>query len=1131
MAAASSLLRGPPSGKRCRVTGVGISIRGAIIEGRLILDSAIGEAGTPICPLKFSKCRFDGGFSGRHARFSRLSFARSRFRDPPVRGCIAPAPTVDLTGATIGSSLVMRRVRPDRATDTPGAKADYLWIRALGARIDGEVDLSYSRLRAPPERRDRPLSEPPICGLDLSLARINGDVQFLNGARSEGAIHARGAIIRGDVWMSGALIEGGETFALFFQSAEIGGSLMLDGRSKDAARRGDCQPFRAFGQLNLNDLQLGGTLTLSNVQLHPPKAARHGSAAIATAAADASAVADEANGGDDDADSARFACLRLDDARVGDSVLIEIVEGERSRLYGRLYLLNLEVKNALTIRDAYLGMPMKQPRDAVALYAPFLRARQLNICNVEPLLWEEGPARRPDLMGLSINLEGAVIESLKVVDSWFNGCFSAPTLKCSGDVALDARIGGGVDLKGAEIGGSFDMSELRLDEGATGLDLSDAVIARSLTLTRKDIAAREGKMGLVKARRVALASLPGMVLMECLWRCDTGSGLPQFFQTGFLFSGDDRAFLLDGKQATFDSIVGHFGHCFAAAPAGAASTPPIPTDRPAPPSSDPPPTPAADAERGTAEEEEEKARAIEFVRLYCAYVRTDRFRIMVTDPDEKPPFVEGDLAACLTPVAVKKQQGEFTVSGYCLQDGGFVATEFHLRTRAKPIQIRKLGEKRFGDLEKLPVVDRQFIRHPDVKSRSLARWIAPAAVGGMEPVAEREFRDLEAKLVHYVRSSCVIHGTADLTGLVCGMLDDNSGRAWGTEAIIPMNHFVYSRTTWIGRDAQDPASFGKGMQRGFRVEAARRLPLPLVNLLRLGPWLRRSSRYCTGWQARLNWIYRQFDTRDLPSPTRYPITQANYAPQPFEQAVKVCRAEGREDYAIQFEIEKQKIEWRLFNRRNWVRFVIVGLLAAVIWLLSTRVDASDRIPVAIALAIGISAISYIANFALRIMFGYLRKPVRALGSLVAAFLIGWGGVHIANERHLLVVDVEPVAGVAARQGDDRFRMAIQSAVDDKSPIHDVHCGNTISEALYALDVLIPLIDLREESRCEVGEANDIKIAGEIDPAWVRWVFGSAVDSERFWAAAKAIYAIAGWFIVSLSILTFVHTNRMRAEAS
>ena len=1122
-AAAASLLGRSPEQKICQLTGVGISLKGAIVSGRLVLDSAIGESGGPLCPMEFNRCGFDGGFSGRHTHFSRLCFHGSRFHDPPPRDCAPPAPTIDLSDATIESSLSMRRIRPWREKSDAKWEAGYLWIRALGARINGEVDLSYSRLRAPPEPRDRPLSEPPIAGLDLSLARVNGDFQFLNGARSRGAIWARGAIIRGDVWMSAAEIEGGEKYALFFQSAEIGGCMMLDGRPKDAARRQDIQPFRAFGQLNLNDLQLGGTLILANVELFPPKLPE----------GEAHPLAEREEELQDRDDPAAFACLRLDEARIGDSVVIRIEEGERSRLHGQLYMPNLEVKNALTISDAFLGMPLAKPVEAVTINAPFLTARQVEISNVEPLLWEEeGEERHPDMKGLSIDLEGARIESLKVVDSWLNGCFSAPTLKCAGDLRLDASIGAGVDLRAAEIGGSLDISELRLDENARGLVLRDGTIGRTLKLTQTEVAGRDGNIRLVEARRVALSSLDTMALVECLWRRDCGGGRLLFLQTGFLFRGE-RAFLLDGKQATFDSIVGHFGHRITSPPAGTEAAP----------------TPEAD---GAAVEDDPCSRAIEFGRLYCAYVRCELPRIMIASPEDVPLFLEPvpsaggkptrppavaereplkDIGAAeLAPKAIALPGGKFIVTGHCFKGSTLLRMSFRLRTAVKPVKVKVLEQKPIRELGKIAVADGRLDCSEDEAERAGGTpWLSPPAVAGMAVVEDRELADLEARLVHHVRSSCTIRGTADLTGLTCGMLDDNSGRAWGTEATIQMNHFIYGRTTWVGRDAQDPASFRKDTLRGLRVAAARRVPQVLIDLFGLNEWLRRSSRYCTGWQARLNWIYRQFDVRSLPSPSRYPITQAEYTPQPFEQAIRVCRAEGREDYAIEFEIEKQRIEWRLFNRRTWPRFVIVGLAAAAIWLFSTRVDTPDRVPIALALAIGIAAISHLANFAMRIMFGYLRKPVRAIGSLVAAFLIGWAGVHLANERHLMVVDVAPVAGLAAGQEGETLRMAIQSAVGDKSPVENVHCDDTISSALYALDVLIPLIDLRQESRCEIGRARDFKSDRPLNPFWVRWVLGSAVDSERFWAAAKAIYAIAGWFIVSLSILTFAHTNRARVE--
>jgi hypothetical protein len=40
---------------------------------------------------------------------------------------------------------------------------------------------------------------------------------------------------------------------------------------------------------------------------------------------------------------------------------------------------------------------------------------------------------------------------------------------------------------------------------------------------------------------------------------------------------------------------------------------------------------------------------------------------------------------------------------------------------------------------------------------------------------------------------------------------------------------------------------------------------------------------------------------------------------------------------------------------------------------------------------------------------------------------------------------------------------------------NIRCADNINEILYAADVFIPLIDLREENKCEVGAADLIGI--------------------------------------------------------
>jgi hypothetical protein len=67
------------------------------------------------------------------------------------------------------------------------------------------------------------------------------------------------------------------------------------------------------------------------------------------------------------------------------------------------------------------------------------------------------------------------------------------------------------------------------------------------------------------------------------------------------------------------------------------------------------------------------------------------------------------------------------------------------------------------------------------------------------------------------------------------------------------------------------------------------------------------------------------------------------------------------------------------------------------------------------------------------------------------------------------------------------------------------CGDDIRSLIYAADVFIPLIDLREEAKCDVGAAHGY--AGS----------ASEITVYRF---AKAAYAVLGWIVTTLCVLTF-----------
>tara|TARA_R100001086_G_C11774477_1_gene241788 strand:- start:225 stop:839 length:615 start_codon:yes stop_codon:yes gene_type:complete len=151
----------------------------------------------------------------------------------------------------------------------------------------------------------------------------------------------------------------------------------------------------------------------------------------------------------------------------------------------------------------------------------------------------------------------------------------------------------------------------------------------------------------------------------------------------------------------------------------------------------------------------------------------------------------------------------------------------------------------------------------------------------------------------------------------------------------------------------------------------------------------------------------------------------------------------------------------------------------------------------------------VANLLFGWLFDFGLSANKAVATLAVSFVIGWLVFSLALIRGALIVDQQPVAGSVE---NNRLGAIVQGEIETS-----VNCGNAVRPSLYALDVFIPLIDLRQESKCEVGVANDaadlfsgIRLPGEM--VWLH-----EIEIYRYF---KAIYAVLGWVLVSLSILTF-----------
>gem|GEM_PF-5335953 len=243
---------------------------------------------------------------------------------------------------------------------------------------------------------------------------------------------------------------------------------------------------------------------------------------------------------------------------------------------------------------------------------------------------------------------------------------------------------------------------------------------------------------------------------------------------------------------------------------------------------------------------------------------------------------------------------------------------------------------------------------------------------------------------------------------------------------------------------------------------------------------------------RARWLARQYASpAEIESVTRAshlpaPKGAIQYHPQPYLQLAKALSAQGHEHDARRILSMRRTIE-----RRS----VTPWLARPPLWLFEKAFD------------YGLSAGA-------------------ALRTLAVCFAAGAIAVMWANDRGALVIDSQPVSQVLSREtergGLNVPAMEIANGFEATEP--NARCGHEINAVVYALDVFIPLIDLREEDKCEVGKASENRLL----EGWTLCGW-ELIPEEQVWRFAKVLYAIIGWVVTSLSVLTFSGLLRRQAE--
>ena len=226
--------------------------------------------------------------------------------------------------------------------------------------------------------------------------------------------------------------------------------------------------------------------------------------------------------------------------------------------------------------------------------------------------------------------------------------------------------------------------------------------------------------------------------------------------------------------------------------------------------------------------------------------------------------------------------------------------------------------------------------------------------------------------------------------------------------------------------------------------------------------------------ARRYWLRAQY--AKYPPAEEYPPAEDRYRPQPYQQLAKVLRGAGYLTAADDVTIDKLELE-------------------------KVKLLKPDLPPARQALH---RTMQWATRWLVQFPFGFGLKPWRATATFFLFWAVGVLAIWGLSQADVLKVDASAVATVVSSDGE-RERVVVEEVEGVAEPLEEIPCRNLINVVVYPLDVMIPLLDLRQESRCHVSFQNQ----------------GLEV--------LKGIYAILGWLIISGLIVTWSGIVRRQTE--
>lgn len=235
------------------------------------------------------------------------------------------------------------------------------------------------------------------------------------------------------------------------------------------------------------------------------------------------------------------------------------------------------------------------------------------------------------------------------------------------------------------------------------------------------------------------------------------------------------------------------------------------------------------------------------------------------------------------------------------------------------------------------------------------------------------------------------------------------------------------------------------------------------------PWMRlRNSSLCRRWfdqhKDHIN------DLREFYDRAGVPTVKKDYTPQPYEQLARALRNDGKFEEAKHITLMKLTLERRLK--------VVRGLTWGVYWIMEK-------------------------------CFDHGLFPCKSIVIFIGLWMIGWVGFFCANSQHHPVLMLHtPAVSTIALPGELKPdsppegggpSVGMKEISKNNGIILERHCGDEVDTLWYALDVFVPLLDLKQEDKCSITTQKGI----------ANWV----------WRALGTIYEILGAIVTPIMLLS------------